>query len=560
MFAILLRRKALSLWNGLRALTAYEWARNTAFSAVGFWMLAGLYFGFGRLLRYIDAVQIIGPLLVWKLTGMALLTTFSMVALSSLIISLTTLFYSFDLGFLMNAPVPSRTVFMEKSVETTFFSSWMVLLVLAPFVLALGHMRHLGLGFYAGFGAMLVPFALLAAAAGMAFTLSLMYLFPSSRTRDAIWLLSSCSMGLVYVALRLSEPEKLARPDMLQVVAEYLNYLQAPTAPYLPSGWMTRAMEALAAGRRGAAFWRPFLSLWGAAAAAYAGLVLLADRTYAAGYSGAQESGRRRRDQTVDRTFEQRIAARVGRLRMVAVLLWKDRMMFLRDVRYWSQIVLILALACVYLFSIERLPVDTPDLRSIIAFLNLGIAGFVISSLGLRFTFPSISTEGRAFWIIRAAPVEVSAIMRSKFLFTLVPMLLLSSTLILLSNHLLRADRFISWLSFVTIVAMTATLCGMGVGFGAIFPRFNIPNIHQLESSAGGFIYMAASLFYIGLTIAFEAWPVQMHFQERFGRARPWDFLGLWLCGASLAGLNLVAFGLPWWLGGRNLASFEERG
>ena len=565
MLAVLLRRKALSLWNSMGALTAYEWARNGAFCTVGFWMLAGLHFGFRRLLLHIQAVQVIGPLLVWKLTGMALLTTFSMVVLSSLIISLTTLFYSFDLRFLMNAPLSARTVFVEKSIETTFFSSWMILLILAPYMLALGRLRGLGLGFYAGFAAMLVPFALLAAAAGMAFTLALMYLFPSSRTRDAIWLLSSCSMGLVYVALRLSEPEKLARPDMLQVVAEYLNYLQTPTAPYLPSGWMTRALEALSGRNLGPAFWKPFLSLWGAAAAAYAGLLALAGRTYAAGYSGAQESARRRRDQTVRLSFEQRLAARLGRFgltlgrwRLCAVLVWKDRQAFVRDVRYWSQLVLILALACVYLFSIQRLPLDTADLKNLVAFLNLGIAGFVISSLGLRFTFPSISTEGRAFWILRSAPIDVSALMRSKLLFTLLPMLLLSSVLVLLSNHLLRADWFISCLSFVTILTMTVTLCGMGVGLGAVFPQFNIPNIHQLESSAGGFVYMASSLFYIGLTIAFEAWPVQMHFRERFGHARPWDLFGLALCGASLVVLNVAAFGLPWWLGRRNLERFEE--
>lgn len=559
MLRVLVARKARSVYNAARALTLWELGRNAAFVMVGFWMLAGLYFGFLRLLVHIHGVQVIGPLLVWKLTGMALLTTFSMVVLSSLIIALTTLFYSFDLPFLMNAPLPSRTVFMEKSLETTFFSSWMIVLVLVPYVLALGNVRDLGPGFYAGFCSLVPPFVFLAAAVGMCFTLVLMYLFPSSRTRDAIWLLSSCSLGLVYVLLRLSEPEKLARPDMLAVVAEYLHYLQTPTAPYLPSGWMTRALEALAAGRLGTRFWGPFAALWGSAAAAYAALVLLADRTYAAGYSGSQESGRMNRSQAVERYPEQGMFLRLGLVPDVAILLWKDRKAFFRDVKHWSQIVLILALACVYLFSIQRLPLDTPDLKNLVAFLNLGVAGFVISSLGLRFTFPSISTEGRAFWVVRSAPVDLGALMRSKFLFTLIPMLVLSTALVLLSNHLLKADRFIATLSFVTITLMTVTLCGMGVGFGAIFPKFNIPNIHQLESSAGGFVYMAAALFYIGLTIALEAWPVQMHFHERFGRDNPWDVPGLWLCGLSVLALNAVAFAVPWWLGRRHLESYEER-
>ena len=123
---VLLARKAVSVYNGARSLTGWELGRNAAFFLVGLWMLVGLHFGFFRVLEYIHKVELIGPLLVWKLTGMTLLTTFSMVVLSSLIIALTTLFYASDLPFLMNAPIHSRTVFMEKSLETTFFSSWMI--------------------------------------------------------------------------------------------------------------------------------------------------------------------------------------------------------------------------------------------------------------------------------------------------------------------------------------------------------------------------------------------------------------------------------------------------
>ena len=46
-----------------------------------------------------------------------------------------------------------------------------------------------------------------------------------------------------------------------------------------------------------------------------------------------------------------------------------------------------------------------PELRSLISFLNIGTAGFVLSALGLRFTFPAVSLEGRAWWIARTAPV-----------------------------------------------------------------------------------------------------------------------------------------------------------
>ncbi|MBI3548475.1 MAG: hypothetical protein HY078_05420 [Elusimicrobia bacterium] len=553
----LLARKLVSFRNAVLAQTGWELGRNAAFLMVGFWMLAGLYFGFHRLLRYLDSVQLVGPLLIWKLTAMALMTTFSMIILSTLIISLTTFYYSYDLPFLIRAPLSARTVFIDKSVEAAFFSSWMIALALLPFMLALGAVKSAGLPFLALFCALMVPFLVIATSLGMAFTLLLMYLFPSPRTRDVIWVMSSFSVALLYVLVRVSQPEKLVRPDALMLVSQYLGYLQAPTAPYLPSWWMTQALAAWIGGKTAVAA-RYAAMLAGCAVAVYAALLWIAQRVYLASYSGAQEGRRGRRPIAVDPTWEQALFARMRSTSSIPSLYWKERKCFFRDVTHWSQMVLIAALMCVYLFSIRHLPLDSPDLKSLVSFLNLGIAGFVLSSLGLRFTFPAISLEGKSFWVLRAAPVSVGTLMREKFLFSVIPMLLLSSILVLVSNHLLQADWFISWLSFGTIILMTVTLCGMGVGFGAVFPRFNIPNIHQIESSAGGFVYMAACLFYVGLTVALEAAPVQMHFQSRFGKHDAWRWPVVAYCAGALAAASLAAFLVPWTIGRRTLERHEE--
>ncbi|MFH1724522.1 MAG: hypothetical protein ABII00_07865 [Elusimicrobiota bacterium] len=556
-FSLLVRRKALTLKNRLRTLTPWEWTRNTAFVLVGLWMLAGLHYGFWRLLKYLSGVELIGELLIWKLTAMAMLTTFGMVLLSSLIISLTTIFYASDLRYLMRAPVPLRAVFMDKSIETVFFSSWMIALAIFPYILALGKVNGYGWDFYGVFLALTVPFLVLACALGMAFTLLLMYFFPSSRTRDVVWILSSLSVALLYMLLRFSEPERLIRPDALQLVGEYLRYLQAPTAPYAPSWWMTQSLTAYVHGK-GGLFWSRALLLAGSAAAAYGALVWLAGRTYAKGYSGAQEGRRARRGIDIPPTPESRLARRLGRAgAATAALFWKDRKTFFRDVTHWSQIVLVGALMCVYLFSINRLPLDTPDLKSLVCFLNIGIAGFVLSSLGLRFTFPSISLEGKSFWIVRSAPLGIQELMFEKFLFSLVPTLVVATGLVAVSNYLLHADRFIAWLTLGTIWLMTLTLCGMGVGFGAVFPRFNVANIHQIESSAGGFVYMACALTYVGVTLAAEAWPVKMHFSARLGRVDAWDWRYVALSAGMLAAVNLAAFTVPWLLGRRTLERHE---
>ena len=552
MLDLLLRRRARCAVNALSALTRYERARNAVFAAAGLGLLYGLHAGFYRLLVYLSGVELIGKLLLWKLTAMMLLMTLSMVTVSSLLTSLTTLFYSYDLKFLMKSPVSLRTVFLDKSLESAFFASWMIGLVLVPYVLAVMRVLKLGAPFFAAFAFTLPPFLLLAASFGIGFTLILLYLFPSSRTRDVIWVLSSLSLTVVYGLVRFAEPERLIRPDALKVVAEYLGFLQAPTAPALPSWWMARGLQAAAEGRWGA-WGLDALRLWGAALLVYAALVELAGVLYFTGFSGAQEGARLNRAHAYRVLPEARLFG-TGRL---SALLWKERVTFFRDVKHWSQILLIGGLVFVYLFSIRRLPLDSPDLRSLVSFLNVGTAGFVIAALGLRFTFPAVSLEGRSWWVLKSSPLTTAQIMRQKFVFSAVPTLAVALTLGLMTNWILDADRFTAWLSLAALCVVALAICAMGIGFGALFPRFAVSNIHQIESSMGGFVYMAASLFYIGATIMVLSWPMQMHFSERFGRPA-WDWRVAAFSAAAWLALNAAAFVLPWTLGRRALEKHEE--
>lgn len=556
MLALLFWRRARSVANGILWLPGWELFKRALFALAGVGILVGLYFGSLRVLRYMESVELIGGLLTWKLTAMVLLTTLAMVAVSNVLTAMNTLYYAEDLPFLMSAPAPPRLVFLDKALETGFYASWMVAVTLIPFMLALGQVKHLSAGFYALFLALLVPYLALGAALGLLVCLCLMYLFPSSRTRDAVWVLSSVGMAAIYVLIRFSEPERLVNPQELQAVVQYLNFLQAPTAPYLPSWWVTHGLIGYSAGAARTAAWDA-AKVVGAAALSYAAIVGLAGRIYSAGYSGAQEGVRKRRPFAVERTWEERLCGALGLRGPGLDLLWKDRKVLQRDVRYWSQFLLILALIAVYVFSIWKLPIDTPDLKSLVCFFNIATSGFVVTSLGLRFTFPAVSLEGKQFWVTRCAPLTVGQILREKYWFSLLPLAALGLTLVMFSNFLLGADRFVTVLSTGTILLACVTLTGMGVGFGALFPRFHVENVHQIESSAGGFVYMASALGYVGATLAIEALPVQMHFFQRFGKVNPWDWPLLGVCALALLALNLAAFLIPWTLGARALEAHE---
>ena len=507
---MLLERRARSFWNTLRKATPYAAARNGAFGLAGLGLLVGLYCGFYRLLAYLAGVPLIGSLLMWKLTAMLMLTTFTMVGISSLLTSLTTLYYSFDLKFLMNAPLRLRAIFIDKSLESIFFASWMIGLVLIPYVMALTAVNGWGAGFVGAFLILLLPFLALAASVGIGFTLVLLYLFPSSRTRDVIWILSSLSLTFLYGAIRFAEPERLVRPDALHAVTEYLHFLQTPTAEYFPSWWLTKALRAWTAGHK-AVFWQQAGLLAGTAAAVYAALVALAGKLYFAGYSGAQEGRLRRVSDPIALLPESGWARAFGLATELAPLFWKERKVFFRDVKHWSQILLVFGLIFVYLFSIRRLPLDNADLRSLVSFLNVGTAGFVIAALGLRFTYPAISLEGRNWWCCarRRSPWGD----RAKF-FSAVPMTAMARTR---AGHQLDLRRRPLHGLGVGGVGQRQGPCSMGAGFGALF------DVHGREHPPDRIVLRRLRVHGLGLGLYrrhhhdFAA--VQMHFQVRFGNA-----------------------------------------
>lgn len=519
------------------------------FGSIGLLFLSSLGWGFFRLLREVRAVEIVGGLLITKLMAMVFLTTFGMIIFSSCLASFSTLFFARDLSFLIHSPASFRDVFLFKSFETSFFSSWMVLLVMVPFFAAYGLVYGLGAVFYLTLSALAIPFVLTASFLGVGLSLALVCLFPSKRVRDAMWIFGSVVGCGVYVLFRWLSPEKLIRADALDDVIQYVALLEAPTAPLLPSWWMARAVTAFVAGRWGELFSFSALLVIVAAVLVTA-LALVAGKAYYVGWTHAQETPRRRHGRELGKewwwippVFGTPFRAMMG----------KDALLFARDPSQWTQLLMLVALAAVYLISVRNLPLDTKFLKSLISFLNIGLSGFVLASVALRFVYPAVSLEGKSWWVLRSAPLGVGTILWGKFWTGFWPLSVLGVGLVWVSNHLLGVDPFIVRLSNITLLAMSFTLCGMGVGFGALFPRFQVENVAEIESSPGGLFYMVVALFYIGATLSLEAVLVKRFY---FGRWGTLGYEGVFaLIGLVL--LNLAGFALPWWAGRKHLEAAD---
>jgi ABC-2 type transport system permease protein len=228
------------------------------------------------------------------------------------------------------------------------------------------------------------------------------------------------------------------------------------------------------------------------------------------GYSKAQEGAERK----VRRALRGPVEEALGWLPpQKREFLFKDARLFFRDNTQWSQLILLVVLLVIYIFNIKSLPIHSGEripfaLVTVISFLNLGLAGFVLSAVAARFIFPGISLEGRQMWLLRSSPLDPRAMLWSKYWIGAVPLLLLAVGITVLTNSLLRVSPFMMAVSLVTIVLYTLAASALALTFGVFYPQFGTENAAQIPTSFGGIVFMMSSLCLLALVIMIEAFPV----------------------------------------------------
>jgi len=519
--------------------------RAALFGGIALGVMSALFYGAFWLTWQAAQYAELGDYLIRIGLSWLFLTFLSFLSFSAIVTSLSTFFLSEDLRLILVAPVASSRLFLARFARTVAQAGWMVVVFLLPVLAGIGVAKCAPWSFIATALLTVVPFVIIPVALGSAITLMLVNVFPARRARDILML-----MGLVFAVslvmlLRFLQPERLLKVESMPEVTDFFATLQSPITPMLPSFW---AGEALFAGVQGSRDWLHVGALW---STAFAAIVLVGwafQRWHFTGFSKAQEARKARFTQW---RILDTLAGWLPLSQVRKHLLIKDLKVFLRDVSQWSQLLLLVALMLVYLYNfqvldLEHIPYMSGFLKNIYAFLNLAMAGFVMSTVVVRFVFPAVSAEGAAFWIIRTAPISLRDFLWSKFWTGLVPVLLLSEILIVAGNELLGVDPFLKQMSAVAIIFMAFAMVGLATGLGARYPRFAADNATQIAGSYGGVAFMILAVLFILVTIVLLGWPSSIYLFAKF-RNQPltgrqeWFIAGMFITAALLSIATFLA-------------------
>ena len=561
--------------------------------ALLFW--AGTFAATYAVLRYLEGTPEVGPQLAKKTLSLIVVMCLSVLLYSNVIVAVSVYFLSHELDLVFATPVRSESVFYSKFIETLALSSWMILLFLAPVLLAFGAVRGAGAAYYLGAPVLLLCFCAIPAALAVMLGLTLANVFPARKLRDLLFLLLILALSGIIFFVRYLRPELLVNPEVRESVMDYMLGLERVGSPWLPSTWLTETLSyLLGIGRlsRDGALLYTFLLVTSAGAF----LVLTetaASRLHFAGWSRTQEARRIELDRPAAGSLKGRFAARFEELRLLRIfsraarrglesfcrlsarllsalvpgvrrpIVEKDLLVFFRDVGQWSQLLLVGAITAIYILNVYviRLArgIDLFWMKTVISFLNIGMVGFVLASVCLRFAYPAVSLEGEAFWILRSSPVRAREILRSKLWTYLPPLLGLGLVLAAASNWLLDVHPFIAWMGVGTVALFVFGVGSMAVGLGAQYPDFRYENAARISMSYGGVLYMLLAMSYVGAVVLIEAGPVYLYLMAEYkglaiGRGEKL------LIGAALGAVAVLTALAVWIPLQRGRAALEEAG
>jgi ABC-2 type transport system permease protein len=491
-------------------------------AAIGAAFLYSDFVLFRRLFNAVADVEQSSPFfalgLLRSLIALVFLIAVTILFSSSMTTAIGAFFADLDLDSYHAAPMSKTRLVLSRWFKTFAQSATIVYIFIIPMLVAFARHYHAPASFYPIVLGNLAVLLAIPVTLGALVIIALVRFFPVTHVHQVVATIAMLVLTVFVLALRMSRPERLFTEVTTDELRTVLKAVELPSIERYPGTALADYMVATANGQRPTANPVP-KKIALTFVISFAAFVLIARQVYFAAYVRAKESmapaalGAGPLTRIVDRL----LAPLSPPTRAMA---GKEVRTLTRDVAQWSQLFLMAALLFLYLYNIRMLPLGGDTRATIVAYANLGMAGFVVAAICLRFAYPSVSSEGKAFWMLQSAPVSYRRFLLVKVFVYGTPLTILSIVLTAFADILLHADKVVWIFTLLGASMLGVTLVTLGVGLGALAPNFAAENPLQVGLSLGGFGYMAVALAYVGGMMVLMARPVvQYLFWRVFGVA-----------------------------------------
>ncbi|MEN3013002.1 MAG: hypothetical protein ABDH23_00080 [Endomicrobiia bacterium] len=487
--------------NSFKFATKTERIREFFLGFIGFVFFLSSYIISYQIVVYISNLPVIGSLFTVRILALGFLSSFLMLFFSSLIIPFSTMFEAEDLNLLFSLPLRYSSIYLNKVFLSLIRSSWMILVILVPFVVAFGVVKNFDILGYIVIIISILLKSLISSSLGIATSILLSYLFPSKKIKNVVLVLLIIFSAVVYSLFRFSQPEKLLSPQNFHEIFDYLDFLSKPVAKVLPSWWVAEIFRGLMVNDRNIVIIN-LIKLLLTVSFIFVILFTIFKKIFYKCVFFLMSEGKK------SKLYKAPI---INLKSTYFVVILKEIKTLLREPVQWIQFVIVVALSLVYLFNISRIPLEFKYVKITVSFLNLGGIMFILTAIVLRFVFVQPSLEYKTYWLIKSYPVSMEKLFFLKFLVYLPIVLLPGLVLCIVSNLVIGVERIIFVFSIAVVLFSCFVLTIAGFSLGLLFPKKEFKDIPQIETSFGGLMFVILSLCYIILSLSSIAEPARRY-------------------------------------------------
>ncbi|MCB9853122.1 MAG: hypothetical protein H6819_08500 [Phycisphaerales bacterium] len=493
-FWLLMRLKLTILRNRVRQLT--DQTPLQLLMVLGFlatiWL--GLYLIFDQVFRFIRRFEKEAIIALPYVFHLFFFSMTILLGFSTAVLVYGSLFAREEPAFLLTTPNKPRNIVAVMYVEALFFSSWSLVLLGIPLMVAIGSVQGLPWHFYATFIGAFLGFVPIPGAIGLVIALLIALFLPRMAKRSLMYASAVVLMLIVAFWGRLwviSSSESITRRWVHDLLGE-LSYLKSVM---LPSTWVSKAIQfSIQDNPAEAAFYLGMTVLTGLCMSHWAISFVAWKLKPAFGRAHSAPTHSRKYTGWASRllTF---VAFFYLSKRMRAVIL-KDVRHFLRDPVQWSQLAILFGLLSLYLFYLPRSKPDgfSMQWQALICFMNFVAITLILSTFTSRFVFPMVSLEGKQIWLAGLWPLTRSQVMWAKFLYALTVTAAAAVPVTYLSIRAVELPLIMGIAQMSATIGCCIGLCGLAIGLGARWPNFKEPTASRISSGLGGTINLIASV------------------------------------------------------------------
>lgn len=520
--------------------------------------LGAAYFLFYQGLHFVNGFPLVGTLISQRVLYLLFAFFFLMLVFSNLIIGYSTLFRNRETAWLLTLPVNHRDVLQWKYLECLAVSSWALVFLSAPLLLAYGRLYEVGWSFYLFMPVLYLPFLVIPAALGVFGILLTVRILAHPWLGKSLLAIALLVVAFFIFRINPNDADAVTGGDSM-IFEKLLRNSRIVISPWLPSSWLVQSLLSWRDGTYGTAWFYLAVLLSNALVIMLAGVAGFS-RLFYGSYGAAirlQAARQVERGSAVSRQipWTERLVRSLPLDRQFAALVLKDARTFWRDPAQWIQCVIFFGLLGLYFANLRnsKLDFDNPFWPTLIGYLNLAAASLTLSTLTTRFIFPQFSLEGKRLWILGLAPLGLDRVVRQKFWTSAIAAALVTIPLMILSGVILGQSVGRVFFFIGAAFCMGSSLSGLAAGLGAIFPNLREDNPTKIVSGFGGTLCLIGSFLYILIFILLIALPGMRHVMDPTTRLGSWSD---WLLPLALLWTGLNTF-FPLWLAEKRVKNLE---